>query len=136
MKHRILIVDDDLALLESMTAVLTSSGYEVDAAEGRGAAEELLLKSKPDLAVLDLMMEETDSGFVLGHRIKKLYPDVPIILLTAVAGTMRLSFAASRPDARSWVKADKIMDKPVRVEQLMEEIHSLLGDGPAGSEGR
>lgn len=136
MKNKILIVDDDPDLLETMRVILESSGYEVASADGRAAAEETLLKTKPDLAILDLMMEESDSGFVLGHRIKKLYPDVPVILLTSVAGTMRLSFSASRPDARSWIEADTIMDKPVRVEQLKEEIHRLLGDEPAGSGGR
>ena len=72
MKKKILAVDDDFDLLEQMTAVLTAAGYEVTAAEGRTAAEDAILRMKPDLAILDLMMEEKDSGFVLSHQLKKL----------------------------------------------------------------
>jgi DNA-binding response OmpR family regulator len=129
-KKKILVVDDDLDILEQMTAVLTAANYEVIAAEGRAAGEEAILKTKPDLAILDLMMEEKDSGFVLSHQIKKLYPDMPVILLTAVTGATGLSFAAQNPDARSWIKVDRIMDKPVRPEQLKAEIHRLLGNDP------
>ena len=130
MKNKILVVDDDIDILEQMAAMLTAANYEVIAAEGRAAAEEAILKTKPDLAILDLMMEEKDSGFVLSHQIKKLYPDMPVILLTAVTGATGLSFASQSPDERSWIKVDRIMDKPVRPEQLKAEIHRLLGNGP------
>ncbi len=127
-KKKILVVDDDLDLLEQMKFILNAAGYEVVTAEGRTGGEEAVLSMKPDLAILDLMMEEKDSGFVLSHQIKKLYPEVPIILLTAVAGTTGLNFNTQRSDAQSWVKADKIMDKPVRPEQLKEEIRRLLNE--------
>jgi two-component system alkaline phosphatase synthesis response regulator PhoP len=134
-KKKILAVDDDLDLLEQMTAVLTAAGYDVTAAEGRAAAEEVLLKVKPDLAILDLMMEEKDSGFVLSYHIKKLYPGTPIILLTAVAGATGLSFATQQPEERSWTKVDKIMDKPVRPEQLKAEVRRMLDETPGDATG-
>lgn len=134
MKKKILVVDDDFDLLEQMTVILTAAGYEVASAEGRAAAEEKLLEFKPDLAILDLMMEEKDSGFVLGHQIRRLYPDTPILLLTAVAGATGLSFSALYPEAQSWVKADRIMDKPVRPEQLRNEVRRLLQE-PADAGG-
>jgi CheY-like chemotaxis protein len=129
-KKKILVVDDDLDILERMTAILSGAGYEVVTAEGRVAAEEVMLKVKPDLAIFDLMMEEKDSGFVLSYQIKKLYPDTPVILLTAVTGATGLSFSAQDPESQSWVKADKWMDKPVRPEQLKAEIRRLLGEPP------
>lgn len=128
MKKKILVVDDDLDLLEQMTVMLTNMGYEVLTAEGQASAEEVILKTKPDLAILDLMMEEKDSGFVLGHQLKKIYPDTPIILLTAVTSATGLSFATQQADARSWIKVDAIMDKPVRAEQLKAELSRLLGE--------
>jgi CheY-like chemotaxis protein len=127
-KKKILVVDDDFDLLEQLKMVLTAAGYEVTAAEGSKAAEEELLKMKPDLAVLDLMMEEKDSGFVLSHQIKKLYPGTPLILLTAVAGATGVSFNTQNVEAQSWIKVDKILDKPVRPEQLKEEIRRLLNE--------
>ncbi len=126
MKKKILVVDDDLDLLEQMTAILTAAGYEVVTAESRAAAEEVLLKIKPDLAIFDLMMEEKDSGFVLSYQIKKLYPDTPVIMLTAVVGTTGVSFATQHSDEQSWTKVDKLLDKPVRSEQLKAEVRRLL----------
>ena len=133
MKKKLLVVDDDPDILEQITAVLLAAGYEVTAAEGRVAAEEAILKMKPDLAILDLMMEEKDSGFVLSYQIKRLYADVPIILLTAVSGATGLSFNDQNRDARSWIKVDAIMDKPVRPEQLRAEVFRLLGESPEDS---
>jgi CheY-like chemotaxis protein len=130
-KKKILVVDDDVDLLEQMKMILKAAGYEVTAAEGRVGGEEAILSMKPDLAILDLMMEEKDSGFVLSHQIKKLYPDLPVILLTAVAGATGLNFSTQRSEAQSWLRVDKIMDKPVRPEQLKEEIRRLLGETPA-----
>jgi two-component system alkaline phosphatase synthesis response regulator PhoP len=132
-KKKILLVDDDLDILEQMTAILESAGYEVVSAESRAAAEEAILSTKADLAILDLMMEEKDSGFVLSYQIKKLYPDMPVIMLTAVAGATGLSFAAQQADAKSWMKVDKMLDKPVRPEQLKAEVRRLLGETPEGS---
>ena len=129
-KKKILVVDDDLDLLEQITAILTAAGYDVTAAEGQAGGEEAILKVKPDLAVLDLMMEEKDSGFVLSHQFKKLYPEMPVILLTAVSGATGLSFLARHADERSWIKVDTIMDKPVRAEQLKAEVRKLLNEEP------
>ncbi len=136
MKKKIFVVDDDLDILEQITAVLESSGYEVVSAESRAAAEEAILSIKPDLAILDLMMEEKDSGFVLSYQLKKLYPEMPVILLTAVAGATGLSFATQQPDARSWMKVDKLLDKPVRPEQLKAEVRRLLGESPGSPSGQ
>jgi CheY-like chemotaxis protein len=133
-KKKILVVDDDLDILERLTAILSKEGYEVVTAEGRVEAEETMLKFKPDLAIFDLMMEERDSGFVLGYQIKKLYPGTPVILLTAVTAATGLSFTPQNSEQQSWVKADKWLDKPVRPEQLKEEVRRLLGE-PSESSG-
>jgi DNA-binding response OmpR family regulator len=130
-KKKILVVDDDLDILEQITAVLVAAGYEVLSAESRAVAEEMILKTQFDLAVLDLMMEEKDSGFVLSYQLKKLFPQMPVIMLTAVAGATGLSFAAQQAEAQSWIKVDKLMDKPVRPEQLKAEVRRLLGEAPA-----
>ena len=125
-KKVILLADDDPDILEQVTLTLSAAGYEIVPAESRVAAEEAMLTTKPDLAIFDLMMEEKDSGFVLSYHLKKLYPDTPVILLTAVTGATGLSFAAQNPEARSWTKVDKLLDKPVRAEQLKAEVRRLL----------
>jgi CheY-like chemotaxis protein len=125
---KILVVDDDIDLLEQVATILTGDGYEVCKAQGQEEAEELLTGLIPDLAVLDLMMENMDSGFVLCHNIKKLYPGTPVIILTAVQAATGLDFKARSAEASSWVKADVLMDKPVRPEQLKAEVRRLLAE--------
>jgi DNA-binding response OmpR family regulator len=61
----ILVVDDDLDLLEQVGYTLQGEGYKVVLAQGQKEGEDALLGMVPDLAVLDLMMENMDSGFVL-----------------------------------------------------------------------
>ena len=128
MKRTILVVDDDSDILDQVTATLSNAGYDVVSAEGQASAEEALLKIRPDLAIVDLMMEEKDSGFVLSYQIKKLYPGTPVILLTAVTGATGLSFASQSEEAQSWTQVDRLLDKPVRPEQLKAEVQRLLGE--------
>ena len=82
-KTNILVVDDDSDILNQISTVLTDAGYAVVAAEGEAQAEERLIDAKPDLAIVDVMMEHQDSGFMLSAKIKKLYPDTPVIILTS-----------------------------------------------------
>jgi CheY-like chemotaxis protein len=128
---KILVVDDDPDIVDQVTMILTKDGHEVHAAGTQKEAEELLLSIKPDLAVIDLMMEEKDSGFVLCHRIKKLYPDTPVIMLTAVKAATGLSFAADSALQQSWLKADFLMDKPIRAERLRNDVNRFLNRAPA-----
>jgi CheY-like chemotaxis protein len=123
----ILIVDDDPDLVEQVSMVLKGAGFGVITADGEKDGEEALLKGGFDLAILDLMMEQTDSGFMLCHHAKRLDPDLPVILMTAVRSQTGISFNATKKESASWVKADKVIEKPVRPEQLLGEIRRLLG---------
>jgi CheY-like chemotaxis protein len=123
---RVLLVDDDDDVLAQLSRIFQADGFEVRTAGSREEGEDALLGYHPDLCVFDLMMEETDAGFVLSNTAKKIYPDVPVILLTAVASATGMDFRPKSDAARAWVKADTIMDKPVRPEQLREEVRKLL----------
>lgn len=122
----ILIVDDDPDIIEQLTMLIKSEGYTVAAAGSQEEAEQLLMTVKPDLAIVDLMMEQMDSGFILAHEIKKLYPETPVIILTSVKSATGISFAAASEEQKSWIKADRLLDKPIRPEQLRNELSRLL----------
>lgn len=126
-KIKVLVVDDDPDVVDQLTITLKGEGYEVYAGSSQQEAEELLLTVKPDVAILDLMMEQMDSGFVICHYLKKLYPGTSVILLTAVTSATGLSFATAAREAQGWVKADRVLDKPVRPEQIRSEVRRLLG---------
>lgn len=126
---RVLVVDDDADFSEQVGLVLTGEGYDVVTANGQGEAEEKLLAMRPDICVVDLMMEHHDSGFVLCHEIKRLHPGTPVILLTGVRSSTGLDFTAWSSQAASWIEADAFLDKPVRPEQLRAEVAKLLAAG-------
>ena len=122
----ILVVDDDPDFLAQQQMQLEAVRYTVLVANGQQEAWEILETRCPDLAILDLMMEELDGGFTLSHHLKQRYPRVPIILVTAVTRETGLQFAPSGRDEQSWVKADVVLSKPIRFEQLKREIDRLL----------
>ena len=123
---RILIVDDDEDFLFQHRIQLENAGYAVTTATSRAQAESIVDEVKPDLAILDLMMEQHDDGFVLSHHLKRKIPTLPIILVTAVTAETGLSFVPTSPAERSWVGADAVLAKPIRFEQLRREVERLL----------
>jgi CheY-like chemotaxis protein len=126
MTKKILVVDDDIDQLDQVAMILKAEGYDVIKAQGQKEGEEAILSAIPDLAILDLMMENMDSGFVLCHQIKRLYPETPVILLTAVKSATGVDFSPKSSGAASWIKADVLLDKPVRPEQLRNEVKRLM----------
>ncbi|MCX6240583.1 MAG: response regulator [Bacteroidetes bacterium] len=125
-KKTILIVDDDQDYLYQMKNRLESFGFQILLAESQKEAEELIEKIKPDIAILDLMMENEDSGFILCYKMKKKYPDVPIIIATGVAAETGITFDINDENNRKWIRADRFLDKGIRSEKLKEEIDQLL----------
>jgi two-component system alkaline phosphatase synthesis response regulator PhoP len=122
----ILVADDDPDYLFQTLKGLERAGYKTIAAESQAEAESVIAKFKPDLAIFDLMMESNDSGFVLCYKIKRKYPDVPVILATAVARETGMSFSLDSGQEKAWIRADRYLEKGIRAEQLDQEIMKLL----------
>lgn len=125
-KITVLVVDDDPDYLFQVVARLEKSGYKVISAGSQKEAMEVMNSVKPDIAVFDLMMEQQDSGFILCYKLKKRYPDVPVILATGVSKETGLSFGLGTEEERSWIKADRYLEKGIMGEQLDNEIEKLL----------
>jgi two-component system, OmpR family, response regulator len=126
MSKKILLVDDDLDFLFQVKLQLEKFGFEVVTADTQKEAEEIIAKMKPDLAILDLMMESEDSGFILSYKLRKKYPDVPIIIATAVSAETGVFFGLESDEERQWIKADRYLEKGITAEQLHKEILKLL----------
>ena len=127
MKKTVLLVDDDIDFLAQTEMILKQAGYSVVAKESRKDAEEWLGSNQPDLAIIDLMMEEMDGGFQLAYHIKKKSASIPVILATAVTQETGLTFDAATDEEKAWVRADVLLTKPFRKEQLINEIEALTG---------
>jgi DNA-binding response OmpR family regulator len=125
----ILVVDDDVDLLEQYVLLLNAAGYKVVQAASLAEAEETILTVRPDLAILDLMMDEKDAGFVLCNQLKRLYPSLPVIIVSNVTPITGLDFRPRNQEESSWVRADAMLNKPVVGEKLRAEVSRLLNQG-------
>jgi len=125
--YKILFTDDEADFRSECAQQLRDAGFTVVEADGEEAAKELFQKEKFDLAVVDLVMENADSGFSLCYHLKKSFPTMPTILITGINSEMGLHFSTESKSERSWIKTDAFLNKPLRFEQLLYEIQRLLG---------
>jgi CheY-like chemotaxis protein len=123
---RILVVDDDPDFLDQTCTYLEAGGHETLRASSGAEGEELADNTRPDMAVIDLMLEEADRGFILAYNLKKKNPDMPVIMVSGVAAETGMVFDATTGEEREWIRADAFLDKPVRGEQLLSEVSRLL----------
>ena len=124
--YTIMIVDDDPDYLIQTRIKIEKFGFKTITADSQREAELILEKIKPDLAIIDLMMENEDSGFILSYKLKKKYPDVPVIIATAVAAETGISFDINDENNRKWIRADLFLEKGIKTEILKNEIEKLL----------
>jgi len=125
-RKKVLIVDDDIDSLLQLKMHVNNFGFDSITAESQKEGEEIISREKPDLAIFDLMMENKDSGFILSYKIKKKYPDVPVIIVTAVTADTGMIFGLDTEEERNWIKADQYLEKGIRADQLHREINKLL----------
>lgn len=122
----ILLVDDDPDYLFQLKLTVEKFGYNTITADSQKEGEKVIADMKPDMAILDLMMENEDSGFILSYKMKKKYPNIPIIIATAVTAETGMSFNIDSDEDKQWIKADLFLDKGIRSDQLEREIKKLL----------
>lgn len=124
---RILIIDDDQDIVESMRTVLESKGYQVIFSFSGEDGLKKAKQEKPDLVILDIMMETSDKGFDVAREIKKQkeYEDIPIIMLTAIKEKMGFDFQKEAGD-KTWLPVDDYAEKPLRPKELISKIEKLL----------
>jgi CheY-like chemotaxis protein len=128
MAFRILLVDDEAAILSAWTRALKSSGYVLKTAQTAQAAIQLCEEYTFDVVVLDYIMP-TMKGLELLTRIRKIQPLIRSIL---VSGKLDTGFddAALATELKESVEADEYLHKPISNQKLREVIQSLLADSP------
>jgi DNA-binding response OmpR family regulator len=127
---KILLVDDDLDLLEQNQLLLESKGFNVVTAEGSKKGWEVFKQEKPDAAILDLIMEEHDSGFILSYKIKKDEhgKKIPVFILTSATYVTGFKFGASTDEEKEWLKCDGILNKPIIIDDLVNKLEKFFSD--------
>ena len=121
---QILLVDDDQDLIEMNRTVFSQRGHNVNAAYSAAEAMKTAKTVPPDLAVLDVMMEDKTAGFELARNLHALYPTMPMIMLTGISKEMGLGYTF-QPD-ETWLPVSKFLEKPVNPRVLADEADKLL----------
>jgi DNA-binding response OmpR family regulator len=117
LEETILLVDDDAALLEVTSIVLSSEGYKVLVAEDGAEALRVVGQEKLDLVVLDVMLPKT-SGFEVLKRIRE-QTDVPVVMLTAKSQSVDKVVGLE-------LGADDYITKPFDTKELLARIRAIL----------
>ncbi len=122
---RVLLVDDDPDFIEANSIVLEASGFEVLSANSGAEGLRMVREEKPDVVILDVMMEHTDEGFAVARRIRsRLRSDVPIIMLTSVGKVTGYDFnPEENPD---FFPVNIFLEKPVPPSILVNRVREVL----------
>ena len=116
---KILVVDDERAVRESLRRALELEGYEIElAADGREALERLEADSQPDALILDVLMPGVD-GLEVCRRLRRTGSRLPVLMLTA-------RDAVENRVAGLDAGADDYLTKPFALEELLARIRALL----------
>jgi Lrp/AsnC family transcriptional regulator, regulator for asnA, asnC and gidA len=121
---RVLVVDDDPDFCEITRVALESAGYDVaSATSGREALTRARMQ-KPDVVIMDVMMESVLDGLGAAHELRadRLLHDVPVLMVTSIPISEQ---AAMFPTDES-LPADAFLTKPVDPSRLVEEVRRVL----------
>lgn len=127
---KILVIDDDPDIVESVRMTLEGVGHTVTEATSGKAGLSIIETEHPDLIILDVMMETQTEGFQLALKLRNpdpsskyaAYKDIPILMLTAIHSTTPLRFA---PEI-DYLPVELFVDKPVDPDDLIRRVDWAL----------
>lgn len=123
---RILIVDDDPDFAAAIQKILTSNNYDVDVAGNVDDGMKAIEEKRPDLILLDVIMEKYDDGFNMCYDLKNddRYKDIPVIIITAVTEVTGLKFDPKTDG--EYLEAEDYVQKPIGAEALLVKVARLI----------
>ena len=124
---KIIVVDDDPCIRESLQAILEGCNYTVITAADRTEGMDKIKTERPDLAILDVMMSSWMDGLDMSKTLKKdpEFKDMPILMLTGVKQETGFDFKP-KDGGPEWCSVDAYLDKTVHPDILLAEIKKLL----------
>jgi DNA-binding response OmpR family regulator len=117
----IAIIDDDPDILDASSLVLKSKGHDVITANNPKDGYKIVKQKKPDLIILDVMMDEPDDGFYLAQKFRKEGIIIPILMYTSISKAIGMDFGKSE-----MVPVDDFVEKPISPEELVQKVENLL----------
>ena len=127
---KILIIDDDKDIIDSLTLVLEASGYEVVFKIDTDNLIADVKAANPDLIILDVIFpEDPQAGFKAARELHKneALAHIPVLMLSAVNIKSNLAFGFSESDiSEDFMPVEAFIEKPVEPQVLLERIRNLL----------
>ncbi len=129
---KILIIDDDTDVVDAMKIVLESSGYKVFSAPNSKNGLKLFTDEKPDLLILDVMMDTDTEGFEVAWQIRSEDPNspyaqqrkTPILMITNVGNEKHMKFDPKKDS--EFLPVDDFITKPVKPVDLIDKVGKYL----------
>ena len=118
---RILLVDDDAEIVESLRLALESNGYTVLIARDGNQGLALSERENPDLVILDMMMPKRSGFLVLEKMRRTRETPLRVIMITANEGSRHKAYA-------EMLGVDDYVRKPFPMDRLIQSVQRLLGD--------
>jgi CheY-like chemotaxis protein len=131
---KIVIVDDDQDIRDTLQHILEGRQYTVITATNKEEGLEKVKAEKPDLTMLDVMMETWQDGFEMARILKKdpNLKGMPILMLTGVRDQTGIDFKSTAGDP-TWLPVDGFLEKPVEPNTLLAEVERLLAEKTSDS---
>jgi CheY-like chemotaxis protein len=127
MKRKVLLIDDDQDLLRSFHINLEIIGYEVTTATDSEEGLKSLKNDRPDIIILDVMMNTNLEGYNFLHKIKEdsEYKTIPVLLLTGMADQIGVNLYSAVEDVKALPNV-RFQDKPIPPIKLVEIIEDMI----------
>ncbi|MBN2803758.1 MAG: response regulator [Deltaproteobacteria bacterium] len=120
-KYVVLCVDDDPDFLETTTIFLEANDYAVTTASSAEEGVKVYKDINPDLVIVDLMMEEVDSGTNLAKELKLSGNTAPVYMLSSVGDQLNMNINFSELGLRG------VFQKPLDIKNVLATIRTALG---------
>jgi DNA-binding response OmpR family regulator len=124
--YSILIIDDDKDLLKSLKAILEGDNYKVSTANDAKTGLNMFNEHKPDLLLLDVMMDSDLEGQRLAHSLKSDSEnrDLPILIITGMTDTLGVNIRDAFEDIENLPNVH-MLDKPFESDELLATVRQL-----------
>ncbi|MDF1611397.1 response regulator transcription factor [Stygiobacter electus] len=117
----IAVIDDDPDIIDASSIVLKSKGHSIISATNPNDGYKIVVENKPDLIILDVMMDEPDDGFYLAQKFRREKINTPILMYTSISKAVGMDFNKSE-----MVPVDDFVEKPITPDQLISKVEALL----------
>jgi DNA-binding response OmpR family regulator len=123
---KILIVDDDPDYARATRVILESKNYKVEVAHNRNEAFDKIKEVKPDLILLDIMMDRLDDGFTICYKLKHdaTLKHIPVFSISSI--TEKTGFKFNPKTDGEYFEADDYAQKPIEAKELLRRVDALL----------